>query len=140
VDIRIEKGMIRGSLKDFGSRSVSFVCNDKEGMPMLRSTALFFVALSLLLVLPLSHRSLAEIVEHRTEPVTSERSGHMAMKTKVISIVLDKIEGSYIYAKDGSKFEMTSSTKIQKDIHPETKIRIAELVFLHDKLAYVTIK
>ena len=61
-------------------------------------------------------------------------------KLEVVNVVLDKIEGRTVFAKDGRQFEMTGSTQIIQNVNPASSMRIAELVFEGGALITVTIK
>jgi hypothetical protein len=62
------------------------------------------------------------------------------MQRDVINIVVDRIEGSLIYSKDGRVFEVPGSTKVINNSHPQAKVTIAELTFANDSLVAVSIK
>lgn len=57
----------------------------------------------------------------------------------VVNILLDKIEGGFVYSTDGRRFEMTPRTKIMTN-RGGSKVRSAELHFIQGKLVNVYIK
>ena len=60
---------------------------------------------------------------------------------KSISIIVIKIDKYYIYAKDGRKFPISSTTKIiNNSANANSKIRIATLIFKNNKLIAVILK
>jgi guanyl-specific ribonuclease Sa len=59
---------------------------------------------------------------------------------EVVNIVVDKIEGGAMYAKDGKKFEITSATRIVDNNHHSTRMRTAELSFENGDLVTVILK
>jgi len=59
---------------------------------------------------------------------------------EVVNIVVDKIEGGAMYAKDGKKFEITSATRIVDNNHHRTRMRTAELSFENGDLVTVILK
>ncbi|MCE5335303.1 MAG: hypothetical protein LLG06_12040 [Desulfobacteraceae bacterium] len=61
-------------------------------------------------------------------------------KRQVVNIILDKMDSNYIYAKDGKKYQIRSSTKIIRNITAVSNTRIAELVFVSGDLTTITIK
>ncbi len=59
---------------------------------------------------------------------------------EVINIVVDKIEDRAIYSKDGTKYDISSATRVINNSNPGSKMKIAELVFENRNLVAVTIK
>ncbi len=78
---------------------------------------------------------------HKAAPAaTSSLSPPSSVPSKVVNIVVDKIEGGAVYSKDGQKFEITSTTRVINNTHPVTKMRTAELAFENGNLVTVTLK
>ena len=73
-----------------------------------------------------------------TPPDEPSATGTTA-KGNVVNIVVDRIEGSTIYSKDGKRFEINDSTTVI-DSSRDAKKRTAELVFRNGTLAIVTFK
>ena len=79
----------------------------------------------------------AFMVYHRTKQKTEV----VTYNIKVINIVVAKIDKNYIYAKDGRKFSISSTTKIiDNTANKKSKIEIAELIFKNNKLIAIILK
>lgn len=63
-----------------------------------------------------------------------------AYNQQVLNIILDKIEGGFVYSQDGRRFQMTSTAKVIDNAQGKSKIRIAELIFIQGMLVSVHIK
>ncbi|MGA2401620.1 MAG: hypothetical protein ABSG91_07915 [Syntrophobacteraceae bacterium] len=63
-----------------------------------------------------------------------------SVQSKVINIIVDRIESGSIYSKDGRKFEIGGSTKVINNRTPSIRIRTAELVFENGILVTVNLK
>ncbi len=61
-------------------------------------------------------------------------------RREVVNIVIDKMENGYIYAKDGRKFQLNSSTKIISNKGRSNRVRTAELTFQGGYLITAIIK
>lgn len=59
---------------------------------------------------------------------------------KVVNIILDKIESGVVYSQDGRTFHMTSTTEVINNTQGNSKLRIAELIFMQGMLVSVHIK
>lgn len=116
---------------------------------MKRLIVPFTLILALSLLVPFSKNASAV----QTVPATNPQAGakpasNAGMRSSVTvqtqrtitNIVLDKMENGIIYSKDGRKFIITGSTKIFENINPESKMRLAELVFENGSLVSVNIK
>ncbi len=63
-----------------------------------------------------------------------------SVQREIVNIVVDRIEDGAMYAKDGRKFEITSSTRVINNTHPVTRMRTAELTFENGTLVAVILK
>lgn len=59
---------------------------------------------------------------------------------EVVNIILDKIESGVVYSQDGRTFQMTSTTEVINNTQGNSKLRIAELIFMQGVLMSVYIK
>ena len=85
-----------------------------------------------------SSRSQAK-ASSQSQAKTSSQSSP-SVHREVVNIVVDKIEGGAMYAKDGKKFEITSATRIVDNNHHRTRMRTAELSFENGDLVTVILK
>ncbi len=76
----------------------------------------------------------------KAAPATTSSQPQPSAQREVVNIVVDKIDGSAVYSKDGQKFEITSATRVINNSHSVTKMRTAELAFENGSLATVTLK
>jgi hypothetical protein len=60
--------------------------------------------------------------------------------SKVINIIIDKIDNNYICSKEGGVFPITGLTQIINNRNPEAKISIGELFFKDGNLITIIIK
>ena len=65
-----------------------------------------------------------------------------AANRQVVNIVVDRIDGDTVYARDGRKFEIGASTKVIDNSrkHQATRTRTAELFFANGSLESVSLK
>ncbi len=63
-----------------------------------------------------------------------------SVQTKVVNIVVDKIEGGSIYSKDGRKFSITGAAKVIDNRNLKIRKRTAELMFENGSLVTVELK
>lgn len=61
-------------------------------------------------------------------------------RREVVNIVVDRIEDNCIYAKDGRSFQITNSATVIRNIHSDTSIRTAELIFDSKTLVCVILR
>jgi hypothetical protein len=73
-------------------------------------------------------------------PAKSSRPSSPSVNREVVNIVVDKIEGGAMYARDGGKFEITSATRVINNSHLKTRMRTAELSFENGTLVTVILK
>ncbi len=88
--------------------------------------------------------SALKVINADAAPAVQNASGSQkaltSMKQEVVNIVIDKIENGYIYAKDGRKFQLNSSTKIISNKGSSRNVRTAELTLQNGYLVTAIIK
>lgn len=63
-----------------------------------------------------------------------------SISRQVVNIVFDRMEGGYVYARDGRRFAVSSQTRVIENAHPASNMKVAELIFDGRTLISVTIK
>lgn len=111
---------------------------------MLRKS--FYIALCITLMTTVSSHAITAM--DVTIPSNKETSAqdpsrkaevvHASAMT-VVNIILAGIDDKYVYAEDGRTFPISSTTRVIKNLG-ESRIRIAELVFLGGSLISVHVK
>jgi hypothetical protein len=76
----------------------------------------------------------------KSAPATTSSRLSPSAQREVVNIVVDKIEEGAIYANDGAKFEISSSTRVVDNSHPNAGRRTAELFFENGTLVSVSLK